>query len=312
MDEVSFCSLKCRAFKTLRKVYMNRFWPIFILMIILISQDAYAFLWVGHRGTRGLYPENTTQGMIEALKYHDVNTLELDVVISKDGEVVVSHEPWMNPDICTTADGAPVKAKANNFYKMNYAEIKSFDCGSKYYPEYPRQKKVVEHKPLLKDLLLEVDAEVAGVRELPKYFIEVKSKKSTEDDGFQPSVPVFMDKVIDVIEKSGIALERIYIISLDWRTLQYIHKKRPAWKTVALGTIPLSSKGVVHRLGFTPTVYAPFYPIFPKIAIKAFHKKGIKIIPWTVNDAKDIQKLVNKGVDGIITDYPDFITQIKR
>jgi glycerophosphoryl diester phosphodiesterase len=93
--------------------------------------------------------------------------------------------------------------------------------------------------------------------------------------------------------------------------LQYIHKKRPLWKTVALGTVPLSAPGVVHRLGFTPTVYAPFFPIFPKIAMKSFHKRGIKIIPWTVNEVKDMQKLVDSGVDGIITDYPDVISQIK-
>jgi glycerophosphoryl diester phosphodiesterase len=280
-------------------------------LLFIFAQAAQAFIWVGHRGTRGLYPENTTQGMIEALKYQDISTLELDVVISKDGEVVVSHEPWMNPDICVTASGDEVEAKVDNFYKMTYEKIKSYDCGSKYYPDYPRQQKVVEHKPRLLDLINTVDQEVAGFRALPNYFIEIKSTKKQEKDGYQPSVAEFMEKVIAVLEKSSLTPERTYIISLDWRTLQYIHKKRPTWKTVALGTLPLSAKGVIKRLGFTPTVYAPFYPIFPKIVINSFHKKGIKIIPWTVNKTKDMQKLVDRGVDGIITDYPDFISQIK-
>lgn len=281
-----------------------------LLITVFCINSAHSFVWVGHRGARGLYPENTTQGMREALKYPEIKTLELDIVISKDGEVVVSHEPWMNPDICLNPQGAPVKAKADNFYKMTYAQIAAFDCGSKYYPDYPRQVKVVEHKPRLIDLLREVEFESLALGKRPAYFIEIKSKKSTEKDGFQPSVPVFMDKVIAVLEQV-LTDEQIYIISLDWRTLQYAHKKRPHWKTVALGTIPLSAAGVVHRLGFTPTVYAPFYAIFPKLAMKAFKKRGIKIIPWTVNEARDMQKLVDKDVDGIITDYPDLISQIK-
>jgi glycerophosphoryl diester phosphodiesterase len=287
---------------------MNKF--IFLIIAVYCVNSAHSFVWVGHRGARGLYPENTTQGMREALKYPEIKTLELDIVISKDGEVVVSHEPWMNPDICLNPQGAPVKAKADNFYKMTYAQIAAFDCGSKYYPDYPRQAKVVEHKPRLLDLLRAVEFEALALGKRPAYFIEIKSTRSGEKDGFQPSVPVFMDKVIAVLEQV-LTDEQIYIISLDWRTLEYAHAKRPHWKTVALGTIPLSAAGVVHRLGFTPTVFAPFYPIFPKLAMKAFKRRGIKIIPWTVNESRDMQKLVDKGVDGIITDYPDLISQIR-
>lgn len=283
----------------------------FLIIIILVSTtNAYSFIWVGHRGTRGNYPENTIQGMREALKYPEIKTLELDIVISKDGEVVVSHEPWMNPVICLTPQGGAVKAKADNFYKMTYAQIAAFDCGSKFYPDFPNQVKTVEHKPRLIDLLRAVEFEARFLGKRPAYFIEIKSTKNLEKDGYQPSVPIIMEKVIAVLEQT-LTDEQIYIISLDWRALIYAHKKRPQWKTVALGTTPLSAAGIVHRLGFTPTVYAPFYPIYPKLGLKAFKKRGIKIIPWTVNKSNDMQKLIDKGVDGIITDYPDLISEVE-
>lgn len=281
----------------------------FVVFLLFSSlPSAHSFTWVGHRGARSLYPENTTLGMLEALK-HGVKTLELDVVISKDGEVVVSHEPWMNPDICVDPNGNPVEAKKNNFYKMTYAQIAAFDCGSKYYPEFPRQQKVVEHKPRLVDLIKKVD-ELAPNGVLPQYFIEIKSTEKLEEAGYQPSVGVFVDKVIAALEKS-IDPKRIYIISLDWRTLRDLHKKRPTWKTVALANITISPKSIVRKLGFTPTVYAPKYTYFPKILINSFHRHGMKVIPWTVNSFHWMQKLINRGVDGIITDSPDLTSQAR-
>lgn len=113
-------------------------------LLILIScclfTTAAAFDWQGHRGARGLYPENTINGMKEAMRF-PITTLELDVVISKDNAVVVSHEPWMNEEFCLDSKGQTVKDREVNFYTLTYEEIKTYDCGTKLHPRFPQQKK---------------------------------------------------------------------------------------------------------------------------------------------------------------------------
>src|SRR5688500_18409587 len=106
-----------------------------LLFLLLIScHFVLAFDWQGHRGDRGLYTENTIGSMHEALKYA-VTTLELDVVISKDHKVVVSHDPWLEPKICVTK-------KPLSIYQLNYDQIMKIDCGSKPHPDFPEQQKV--------------------------------------------------------------------------------------------------------------------------------------------------------------------------
>ncbi|HSZ26331.1 MAG TPA: glycerophosphodiester phosphodiesterase family protein, partial [Cytophagaceae bacterium] len=101
------------------------------------------FFKTGHRGCRGIYPENTLEGFRRAIDL-GINSLELDVVVSKDRQLVVSHEPYMNPEICLKPDGSeitPSEEKQYNLYTMTYEEIKKFDCGLKIHPRFPNQKK---------------------------------------------------------------------------------------------------------------------------------------------------------------------------
>ena len=153
-----------------------------LLASILVSYSAFAFDWQGHRGARGLYPENTIGAMREALSYPLITTLEFDVVISKDGQVIVSHEPWMSEEICLDPKGEPVKDKAVNLYKLTAKEIAEYDCGSKPHPRFPHQKKVKTHKPLLKDLLSDINKTHPKIA----FDIEIKSTVEDEKNGFQP------------------------------------------------------------------------------------------------------------------------------
>ena len=200
---------------------------------VLVSFSAVAMDWQGHRGARGLYPENTIGAMKEALKYPEVTTLELDVVISKDGEVVVSHEPWMGAEICLDLNSKPVKERSINMYKLTYDEIAKYDCGSKAHPRFPEQKKVRESKPLLRTLLQETEQLVQASGRKIEYNIEIKSTEEDERDGFQPGVIEFSDKVVKVIADT-VGNRRASIQSFDWRVLKYLHKAYPAYKTVAL------------------------------------------------------------------------------
>ena len=259
----------------------------------------------GHRGTRGLMPENTIQAMKKALDL-GVQTLELDVIISKDRQVVVSHDPYMSADITTKPDGSPVKAeeqKSLNLYQLTYDQIRRYDVGSKPHPQFPQQQKFRAYKPLLTELIDSVET-YAKARKLPlpRYNIEIKMTPAT-DSVYNPGPAEFVRLVMPICQqKLG---TRYNIQSFDARPLQLIHKQYP---TVALAYLTANAKSVQENLdvlGFTPNLYSPFYKAVTEETVKICHEKGMKIIPWTVNTKPEIDSLVKLGVDGIITDYPN-------
>lgn len=271
-----------------------------LLFAILISFNfAYAvdFDWQGHRGARGLYPENTINGMKLAVEF-PVTTLELDVVISKDNQVVVSHEPWMSEEICLSA-----KNKEFQIYKLTYKEIQQFDCGSKIHPRFPQQKKVKEIKPLL--------SEVLGQFKDTKYKfnIEIKSSFENEKEGLQPGFKEMSDLVVAEVAKI-LSVDRYTIQSFDWRVLKYIHKTYPRIVLSALRETKYQAKNIIKELGFRPAAFSPDSNLLTGSDISYFHSEKIKVIPWTVNTVEEMKKFIALGVDGIITDYPNLIIEI--
>ncbi len=160
----------------------------------------------GHRGSRGLMPENTIAAMKTALDL-GVTTLELDVVITKDRKVVLSHEPWFDHQITTKPDGAhitPSEEKEYNIYRMLYEEVKQFDVGIKPHPRFPRQQKIKAVKPLLMDLIDSVDQYmVTSRRPHPFFNIETKSKPSG-DNIFHPAPAEFVELLMAIIKEKGI------------------------------------------------------------------------------------------------------------
>ena len=285
---------------------MNNF--IFSFFLVgLSSFNAMALVvdWQGHRGARGLYPENTIEGMKLALKY-PIKTLEMDVVISKDKKVVVSHEPWMSDEICLDSKSQPVKNKDINLHKLSYNEIQTFDCGSKIHPRFPQQKKKKEFKPLLENLLKEL--EKSGKN---NYSIEIKSNLEEEKLGYQPGYKEFTDLVIHTILKQ-LKPDQFMVQSFDWRVLNYIFEAYPKIRTVALIEEAYDFKNVLDKLNKSPTVFSPNYELLTKDQVNYFHQRQIKVIPWTVNDLASIDKMLSMGVDGLITDYPNLIPSSKN
>lgn len=281
------------------------------LFVLLLTSSCFAFEWQSHRGARGLYPENTINGMKKALAYPEVTTLELDVVVSKDNRVIVSHEPWFSQEICLDPLGKFIDGKGHKIYRMDYKQIKKYDCGSKVHPKFPKQEKIVERKPTLKDLLFTVeDYRRSNKRNEVSYSIEIKSSFRLERKGYQPAYQEMTDLVIDTIKKSGIPLEKFYIQSFDWRVLQYLDLKYPIFKKVALIQGRYNYKKVLDKLGFSPWVFSPHYSKVTKEQVDYFRKKGVRVIPWTVNNVKEMKKLKALGVDGIITDYPNLISKV--
>jgi glycerophosphoryl diester phosphodiesterase len=260
----------------------------------------------GHRGSRGLMPENTVPAMKKALDL-GVQTLELDVVISKDKQVVVSHDHYMSADISLKPDGTPVtteEQKTINLYQLTYAEIKKFDVGSKPHPQFGQQQKFKAYKPLLAELIDSVDAYAkAKGMPLPMFNIEIKSSSQT-DGVYHPAPEEFVKLVMDICQKKNLA-KRYNVQSFDARPLQLIHKQYP---DVILAYLTANTKTPTENLatlGFTPYAYSPYYKSVTGETVKACHEQGMVIIPWTVNTKAEIESLVALGVDGIITDYPN-------
>ena len=262
----------------------------------------------GHRGCRGLMPENTIPAMIRALEL-GVTTLEMDAVITKDDHVILSHEPFFSNDVSTKHDGTPVamsEERKFNIFQMTYFETQQFDVGIKPHPRFPQQQKVPAKKPLLSDVIDSVE-KYCQVHNLqaPFYNIETKSQPVT-DYIFHPAPEKFTDLVMQVINKKGIA-ERVIIQSFDFRTLQVMNRKYPLIKTAALieDHDKRSLETQLSALSFVPTIYSPHYSLVSSELVEKCHAQNMKVIPWTVNDKPTIDRLRQMKVDGIITDYPD-------
>lgn len=260
----------------------------------------------GHRGARGLFPENTVTAFIEALKI-GVNTLEMDVIISKDKQVVVSHEPWMNELYCTRPDGQVVENDSKekyNLYAMTYAEIAGYDCGKRGNKLFPQQKAVAEKKPLLSEVIEKVESFIQK-NNLPSVAYNIETKSEAQyDNTFNPEPKEFVDLLYTQLKKYSI-LNKTIIQSFDVRTLQELRKIDASVKTSLLveNTDGLSFN--LQQLGFKPEVYSPDFTLVDTELVSNLHALNIRLLPWTVNEISDMKKLIDFGVDGFITDFPD-------
>ncbi len=274
------------------------------------NMENHTFDWQGHRGCRGLMPENSIPAFLKALEF-PVMTLELDLAVSKDDILIVSHEPWMSHQICSKPDGSPIDSQEAMKLKirdLTYDEIKNYDCGSRGNKRFPKQEKIAVYKPSLEDVVKEVKSYCEKNQKLlPSFNIEIKS--DPKGDGvFTPTPDVFAKLVLDECTRLGI-LEKCCIQSFDVRPLQAIHQIAP---NVTLALLVENLDGIdanLEKLGFQPAIYSPYYLLLRKKGIKKLHGMGIRVIPWTVNSVKAMKKLKRQGVDGIITDYPDLIKE---
>lgn len=267
----------------------------------------------GHRGCRGLMPENTIPAMLKALDL-GVTTLEMDAVITADSQVILSHEPFFNHDITTKSDGTFITAgeeRQYNIFKMTYAETRQFDVGLKPHPRFPYQEKMPVTKPLLRDVIDSAEQYV-NQKKLPSiaYNIETKTTPQT-DEIFHPKPDVFIRLLMQVIIEKDV-VDKVIIQSFDVRTLQILHQQYPHVKTSLLveqdDVKPFEEQ--LRLLGFTPTIYSPDYKLVDSALIQKCKQAGVLLIPWTVNDKADMVCLKKAGVDGLITDYPNLFAEL--
>lgn len=268
---------------------------------------------IGHRGHPSLYPENTIQGF-ESLLELGTDALELDLVISADKKVVVSHEAYMSAEYMYKPDGFQIttsEEKDFRFIDMPYDSIKTFKIGSRRDHKFPKQKNVSAYKPLLKAVFIAIEKKLKGYKEISfKYYLEIKSIPS-EYGISQPQPKEFVNLVMQVVTQYGLE-QRVIIKSFDTEILSEMRKNYPQIKvSYLLYKTPI--KEGLRQLNFKPDVLSPHFTQLKNIEqVKDLQKQDIKIIVWTVNEKQHIRKMFKLGVDGIISDFPEKVLREKK
>jgi glycerophosphoryl diester phosphodiesterase len=283
-------------------VFLALFLPSYLMAQLPIIQ--------GHRGCRGLFPENSLPAFAHALKI-GVRVLEMDVCVSSDGQVVVSHEPVMNALYTSKPEGSPVQKEEEesyNLYQMPYAEIKKFDVGQRGNVLFPEQAKLGTYKPLLAEVLALGEAFRNKTGEAVYYNIEIKS----DPKGYGLTQPATVDefsKLVWAQIQAQVKSEYVMLQSFDFAVLKYwaLAMGRGEIPKVALSALVTrkSPEAVIKDLGFVPAIYSSNFTDLTKSVVEKAHALGMKVIPWTANETQQIQGLLEMGVDGVITDYPN-------
>ena len=297
----------------------------------------------GHRGARGLFPENTLVGFRKTIEM-GVVTLELDLGLTKDLVPVVNHDPYINQNLCLDANGDSIAIDTFGngplISNLTLKEIKTFDCGSlnpdvSRFPEPPRINIPGEKIPTLQ--------EVFGL--LARYpdknirlNIEIKVEPESQ---INPSIDAFVKAVIQVVNQND-AAAKVNIQSFDWQVLESVKNNAPHIKTAALlgqftfksinDSVPSIWLNGIHYENSGGTaltmlqeaenyvdIFSPFWQLimpedslFLGNTVKELEKNGFPVIPWTINRTKIMEKVILEGVDGIITDYPDSLLMVMK
>jgi glycerophosphoryl diester phosphodiesterase len=302
------------------------------LLGLALTQGALAFDLQGHRGARGLSPENTLPAFATAVSL-GVTTLELDTGITKDGIVVISHNSVLNPDITRDKDGKWLGKPGPAISALTYAELQTYDVGrinpfSNYAKSFPDQKGVNGTRiPKLADLFALVRK--AGNTQV-RFNIETKLSPLSPSE--TPDSETFATTVVGIIRDEGM-VDRTAIQSFDWRTLQVVQRIAPEIPTVYLScqhsscdTIAVNraegspwTAGIQYKdHGSVPKmvkvaggkIWSPLHTDLSEFKVKEAHDLGLQVVAWTVNDPAQITRMLDFGVDGIITDRPDLVRKI--
>ncbi len=270
------------------------------LMNDLQAQDTNCMI-IGHRGFRGVYPENTLVGFQKALLL-PIDGIELDVVVNKDHELVISHDPFFQKEFCLDSTGAKImNEKEFNIYKLSQEEVMRFDCGSLKNPKFEEQQVISQYKPLWKEF-----KELKKLDSTHTILFEIKSIKA--DYGKSQPFPDEYAKLV-VAELADYPFRsKIVIMSFDPVILNEIHKISNDYRMVLLTYKPINKiKYPLKKLDFLPYALGMFHPTIHRNVIDQLHDLGLKCFAWTVNDQKNADRLHELKVDALITDYPDRI-----
>ena len=302
-----------------------------LALVATITSSAAAVDLQGHRGARGLAPENTLAAFKTALAI-GVTTLETDLALTRDGVLVLSHEPRLHAALTRGADGRWLTEDGATIFSLTAGDLAQYDVGRlnpahKYAAQWIDQKASDgERIPTLQQLFdLARDTRSPGGTPV-RFNIETKITPASGD--MTPDPERFARAVVDAVRAAKMS-ERVTVQSFDWRTLREVKKLAPGMSTACLkiesqnmNTVTPDTSGASpwhgglkreDHEGSLPrmvqaagcNIWSPFWRNVTPENIAETHALKLKIIPWTVNDPAEIERLAALGVDGIITDYPD-------
>ena len=263
-----------------------------LLSLAVMGQNEYKIF--GHRGCRGIYPENTIKGFKKAILL-GVDGIELDVVVNKNQELIISHEPYIDTNYCLTSK---VNEESLNIYKMNVSEMQEIDCGSKFIKKFPNQLKVKERKPTYKEFKEELIDYQGDI------LFEIKCNYKLVNEYF-PDYENYA-KIIFEETRYNKHLEKIYFMSFDFRIINELFKIMPNSKYIYLSSNK-EFRQEMKLLNFEPFGVGLDYNIINQEIIDFVHNKKQVIFGWTINDEENSKTLTRMGLDGVITDYPNII-----
>jgi glycerophosphoryl diester phosphodiesterase len=257
----------------------------------------------GHRGARGHLPENTLPAFSLDIEM-GVDTLELDVAITKDGVVVVHHDRRLNPDVARGPDGHWVAWPTPTLHSLGFDELQRYDVGrirpgSEYAARFPHQQPVDGTRiPKLSQVF------ALGTKTKVRFNIELKLDAKHPDETLAPEP--FTRAVIAEVRKAGME-KRAQLQSFDWRAVKIVERDAPELATAYLTEMQHSVLQTVREA--KAKTWSPDYRALTKDVLDEAHRAGLRVVAWTVNEPRDIARLIDWGVDGIISDYPDRVIQ---
>jgi len=309
-------------------VISHPFASVVAVVCFLINGNVMAFDIEAHRGGRALFPENTLPSFANALSM-GVDTLELDIGVTRDGAIVVSHERHLNPDLARTADGVYVAPPGVPFIQLRLEDVRKYDVGQirpggAYAAQFPEQRAVPRTPiPTLGEVINLVRK--SGDRHVR---LNIETKIDPDHPEQSPDPQRFVTLLLDLLQQEQFSA-RVMVQSFDWRTLQLVQKLAPAIPTVYLtqqqgpGATVFPDKASDWTAGFNPAEYgnslprtikaaggmiwSPYFGDVDSELISESHRLGLAVVVWTVNKPADMARLIDIGVDGIISDHPDLL-----
>jgi glycerophosphoryl diester phosphodiesterase len=317
--------------RKLAMVISHPFVTIAAVFFLLTSGQAMAFDIEAHRGGRALFPENTLPSFANALSM-GVDTLELDIGVTRDGAIIVSHERGLNPDLARSADGVYVAPPGTPFIQLRLEDVRKYDVGqirpdSAYAARFPDQRAVPGTPiPTLSEVFNLVRK--SGDNHV-RFNIETKIDPNHPEQS--PDPQRFVTLLLDLLQQEKFS-DRVMVQSFDWRTLQLVQELAPAIPTVYLtqqkgpGATVSSDKASDWTAGFNPAEYgnslprtikaaggaiwSPFFGDVDSDLISESHRLGLSVVVWTVDKPEDMARMIDIGVDGIISDHPDLLRKV--